>query len=58
MLIITLQVNAPQGSIQAVKETLAMYVERFGDTRIISVKEELPQQIGMDQYTKNNTGQR
>lgn len=44
MLHIHLTVNAPEGCIQAVKETLAMYCERYGDTRIVSIKEELPQQ--------------
>jgi hypothetical protein len=48
MLTITIQVNAPLGSAQAVKEHLAMYMERFGDTRVVSIKEEFPQQMGMN----------
>ena len=45
MLRITLDVACPEGYIGAVKETLAMYLERFGDVRIISVvpKEEAVQ---------------
>lgn len=46
MFTITVQVNAPPGSEQAVKETLAMYLERFGDTRVVSIKEDVPQQLG------------
>lgn len=46
MITITIQVNAPLGSVQAVKETLAMYMERFGDCKVLSVKEEFPQQMG------------
>lgn len=46
MFTITVQVNAPPGSEQAVKETLAMYLERFGDTRVVSIREDVPQQLG------------
>lgn len=54
MFTITVQVNAPPGSEQAVKETLAMYLERFGDTRVVSIKEDVPQQLGFT----TNQGQR
>lgn len=46
MYTITVQVAAPPGSEQAIKEVLAMYLERFGDTRVISIKEDVPQQLG------------
>lgn len=46
MYTITVQVDAPPGSEQSIKEVLAMYLERFGDTRVISIKEEIPQQLG------------
>lgn len=52
MLVITLEVNAPSGSIQAVKETLAMYMERFGDTRVVRVQEVQPQQLTIDFKSK------
>ena len=34
---IVIQVNAPIGSEQAVKESLAMYCERFGDCRVVEI---------------------
>ena len=46
MLVITLAVKAPIWSAQAVKEHLAMYMERFGDAKVLNVKEEFPQQMG------------
>lgn len=38
MLIITIEVNAPAGMAQAVKENLAMLLERYGDTRVVKVE--------------------
>lgn len=38
MLIITIEVDAPAGLALAVKERLAMDVEKYGDTRVIDVK--------------------
>lgn len=38
MLTITIEVNAPAGMAQAVKEDLAMLVERYGDTRVVKVE--------------------
>lgn len=38
MLIITIEVDAPAGLFLAVKERLAMDVEKYGDTRVIDVK--------------------
>ena len=39
MLRITIDVNAPGGMAQAVKEDLAMLLERYGDTRVVKVEE-------------------
>lgn len=39
-MIIVLQVNAPLHMAQGVKETLAMYMERFGDTKVLEIREE------------------
>lgn len=49
MLTITIQVNAPQGSAQAVKEALAMYLERYGDTKVIRIDETKPEQLSFHQ---------
>lgn len=38
MLVITLEVDAPEGLSMAIKEHLAMLVERYGDTRVVDVR--------------------
>lgn len=42
MLMITVQVNAAPGKAIGIKEDLAMFLERYGDARVVSV-EEAPQ---------------
>lgn len=44
MIYITLAVKAPQGTEQAVKEALAMYMERYGDTKVIRIVVDNPRQ--------------
>ena len=39
MLIITVQVNAPAGQAIGIKEQIAMDLEKYGDTRVLSVEE-------------------
>ena len=50
MLTITVQVNAPPDAAQGVKEALAMWLERFGDARVVSVTGDRPEQMRMDGY--------
>lgn len=38
MLIITVHVNAPVGQAIGIKEQIAQDLERYGDTRVVSVK--------------------
>ena len=38
MLRIVLEVNAPAGQAIGIKEDLAMYLERWGDARVVSVE--------------------
>lgn len=45
MLRITIEVDAPPGQAIGVKEFLAMEAERYGDARVVSVEEVLPEQI-------------
>lgn len=45
MLIITITVDAPPGQAIGVKEHLAMCLEQFGDTRVIEVREDVPEQL-------------
>ena len=47
MLTIIIQVDAPPGMAQAVKEHLAMELERFGDTKVVAIRESLPEQINI-----------
>ena len=49
MLIITIEVNARPGQAIGIKEDLALYLERYGDARVVSV-EEAPQRQ-MEQMT-------
>lgn len=48
MLTITIQVAAPEGAAQGVKEHLAMCLEPFGDTRVVSITEDEPEQMSME----------
>ncbi|MGN1058692.1 MAG: hypothetical protein ACI4Q7_05010 [Candidatus Avelusimicrobium sp.] len=48
MLTITIRVDAAEDQAQAVKEALAMYLERYGDTRVISITAEKPEQLKIE----------
>lgn len=52
MLIITIQVNAPPDAAQSVKEALAMWLERFGDARVVSVTVDRPEQMDMKEWMR------
>lgn len=45
MLIITVRVEAPAGQAIGIKEQIAMDLERYGDTKVISVQEIEPEQL-------------
>lgn len=45
MLTITIQVNTPGWAAQGVKEHLAMCLEKFGDVRVVEVREDEPEQM-------------
>lgn len=45
VLTITIQVDAPVGQAVGVKEDLAMLLERWGDTRVVEVRETAPEQM-------------
>lgn len=47
MLIVTLAVEG-HGDPQAVKEALAMDLEKYGDVRVLSVVEKFPQQMRIE----------
>lgn len=48
-MIIILRVKSPMHMAQSVKESLAMHLERFGDTRVLEVRPEEEQ--GQEQLT-------
>lgn len=48
MLIITVRVDAPMGQAIGIKEQIAMDLEKYGDTRVVSVEEIKPEQIRME----------
>ena len=45
MLRVTVEVNAPAGQAIGVKEQIAMELERWGDTVVVSVEEITPEQM-------------
>lgn len=55
MLVITVEVDAPEGQAIGIKEDLAMYLEGFGNTRVVSV-EVVPDQQAMPQVIPEGNG--
>ena len=55
-LTITIQVNAPSGQAIGIKEDIATYLEKFGDARVVSVVEKLPEQLRMDGPPQRGAG--
>lgn len=45
VLTITIQVKAPAGQAIGIKEDLAQHLERYGDARVVSITEDLPEQL-------------
>jgi hypothetical protein len=56
VLTITIQVNAPSGQAIGIKEDIAAYLEKFGDARVVSVVEKLPEQLRMDSPPQRGAG--
>ena len=48
LLTITIKVDAPPGQAIGVKEHLAMCLERYGDTSVIDIREDVPEQTRLD----------
>lgn len=44
-MIITIEVRQPLATAQGVKEDLAMFLERYGDACVLSIKEEKAEQM-------------
>ena len=45
MLIITVHVNAPAGQAIGIKEDFAMYLEKWGDAKVVSVEQRPQTQV-------------
>ena len=56
MLRLTIDCTAPDGSIQGVKEVIAMALERWGDCRLVRV-DEIPDQIKMEEVNYGQEGE-
>lgn len=46
MLTITMKVNAPAGKAIGIKEDLAMYCEKFGDVKVVSIEDDSDERKG------------
>ena len=44
-MIIVLQVDAPLHMAQGIKEAIAMQLEKYGDTKVIEIREEATEQL-------------
>lgn len=47
MLTITIKVNAPAGQAIGIKEHLAMVLEKFGDTQVVSIQDDATENRGV-----------
>ena len=52
MLVITVHVDAPPGQAVGIKEQIAMDLEKYGDTKVVMVTEEVPEQIRLSERYK------
>lgn len=48
MITVVIRVDAPVGQAIGVKEQLAMYLERFGDAKVVLVTEKEPEQMELE----------
>lgn len=49
MIRVVIEVKAPPGQAIGIKEDMAMYLERWGDSRVVAVEEVTPKQIKMEE---------
>lgn len=48
MITVVIRVDAPVGQAIGVKEQLAMYLEQFGDAKVVLVTEREPEQLELE----------
>ena len=58
MITITIKVNAPLGQAIGIKEHLAMCLERFGDTQVVDIRENVPKQETLDGFASQKGRQK
>ena len=58
MLVITVHVNRPPGQAIGIKEQIAQDLEKYGDTKVVSVEEVLPPKQNWEQMKMIGIGQR
>ena len=49
---VVIHVDAPVGQAIGVKEQLAMYLERFGNAKVVLVTEKEPEQLGLEGFER------
>jgi len=54
MIVITLYVDAPAGQAIGIKEDIATFCEKYGDTQVFSIKEIAPKQMRLQGYDSPN----
>ena len=45
---IVIECAAPLGAAQGIKESLCMFLERWGDARVVEIREDTVEQLGME----------
>ena len=50
MITVVVHVDAPVGQAIGVKEQLVMYLERFGNAKVVLVTETEPEQLGLEGF--------
>jgi hypothetical protein len=50
MITIVIEVDAPEGQAIGIKEDLAMYLEQFGDARVVEVKGDGGEQLRLETH--------
>ena len=52
MLVVTVHVNCPVIQAQGIKEQIAQDLEKYGDTKVVSVEQVTPKQMRIEEYLK------
>ncbi len=50
MITVVIEVDAPEGQAIGIKEDLAMYLEQFGDARVVEVRSDGGEQLRLETH--------